>query len=621
MIKIRIIITAIAVVCGATAYCAQRSVIIDGVKYMLNDDSSVSCRAADKKSLVHVEILPLVAFDNLEYYVTRIDKNGFADCRSMKSVTVPNSVTTIGEHAFWDCHELESVVMPDNAEAIIPTGNYGFGRYGIFHGCRKLARARGTNVMYPRYLVYDAFYECKEVPFYNTIVELGSAAMTSTKLNTNFSDFALSRIKEPVETWQRKKEYETMAQWESRVTEANRKKMIDEAISSARNEYVKTFAPASLTGKLEKYNADFGFFPIYTGSMGELYAKVPATEADAFAASWDKVEIRPVYGILDDRIAVLSCTFAINDKEYGCANVYDEDPIGELALNITPLASVREFELMAQSGTQPVEHAIKYDIDAIDTEIPDGGTGNDMTFAVIIGNENYQRVSHVDYAMNDARIFAKYCGKTLGIPEKNIRTYYDATFGDIVAAIDDIRSICSAYKGKARVIFYYAGHGIPDDSNRSAYILPIDANGISTEVCYPLGRLYSELSGLEAESVVAFIDACFSGSLRGEGMLASARGVKLRPRDAAVTGNLVVLSAASGDQSAFPYHEKSHGMFTYYLLDKLKSTAGDASLGDIAGYVIEEVSRQSIVDNGKSQIPNAKWSLSLNDTWKDIKLK
>lgn len=511
--------------------------------------------------------------------------------------------------------------MPDNAEAKIPSGNYGFGRYGIFHGCRKLSRARGTNVMYPRYLIYDAFYECKEVPFYNTILELGSAVMTKTQLNTTFSDFAINRIKEPVETWQRKKEYETMAQWESRVTDSNRKKMIEEAISSARNEYIKTFAPVSLSGKLEEYNSDFGFFPIYAGAMGELYAKVPAAEAQHFAEEWDNVQINPVYGILDDRLAVLSCTFVLNDKEYGCVNIYNEDPIDELALNITPLASVQEFERMAQSGNVTSSPIIKYDIDAIDTEIPDGGKLNDHTFAVIIGNENYQRVSKVDYAMNDARIFAKYCNKTLGIPEKNIRTFYDSTFGDIVAAIDDIKSICTAYKGDVKVIFYYAGHGIPDDSNRSAYILPIDANGISTETCYPLGRLYSELSTLEAESVIAFIDACFSGSIRGDGILASSRGVKLRPRDIAVNGNLVVLSAATGDQSAFPYHEKNHGMFTYYLLDKLKSTSGNASLGDISDYVIEQVSKRSIVDNGKSQTPNAKWSMSISDTWKDLKLK
>ena len=66
--------------------------------------------------------------------------------------------------------------------------------------------------------------------------------------------------------------------------------------------------------------------------------------------------------------------------------------------------------------------------------------------------------------------------------------------------------------------------------------------------------------------MVTLIDACFSGSLRGEGMLASARGIKLKPRDVKIGGNMVVISAASGDQTALPFPEKSHGLFTYFLL-------------------------------------------------------
>ena len=285
------------------------------------------------------------------------------------------------------------------------------------------------------------------------------------------------------------------------------------------------------------------------------------------------------------------------------------------------LSAIREYEqMMASNQSEGQTSKKRFDPDVIDIEIPATDVNNSNTFAVIIGNEDYQRVAPVDYAMNDARIFAKYCNRTLGIPESNIRTYYNSTFGDIVAAMDDIKSISQAYNGDLNVIFYYAGHGVPDESNRNAYLLPIDATGTQPEVCYSLDKLYSQLGELDAHSVVAFIDACFSGSLRGEGMLASARGIKLRPRDVSASGNLVVMSAASADQSAFPYPEKNHGLFTYFLLKRLNDTKGNVAIGDLADYIVSEVSRQSIVENKKAQKPTVKWSNAMNDTWRNVKL-
>ncbi len=223
--------------------------------------------------------------------------------------------------------------------------------------------------------------------------------------------------------------------------------------------------------------------------------------------------------------------------------------------------------------------------------------------------------------MNDARIFAKYCERTLGIPESNIRTYYDATFGDILAAMDDVKNIADAFNGDIDIIFYYAGHGMPDESNRNAFLIPIDATGTQPEACYPLSRLYGQLSELKAKSVVAFIDACFSGSLRGDGMLASARGIKIKPREIPAKGNLVVLSAASGDQTAFPYHEKGHGLFSYYLIKKINESKGEATLGEIADYVSSEVAKQAVVVNQKPQTPGVKASLDLGTAWRELRLR
>ena len=84
---------------------------------------------------------------------------------------------------------------------------------------------------------------------------------------------------------------------------------------------------------------------------------------------------------------------------------------------------------------------------------------------------------------------------------------------------------------------------------------------------------------------------------------------------------MVVFSAAQGDETAYPYQDKKHGMFTYYLLKKLKDTKGLVSLGDLSDYVTSEVKRQSIVSNGKMQTPIAVPSLSVSGTWKSNRLR
>ena len=53
-------------------------------------------------------------------------------------------------------------------------------------------------------------------------------------------------------------------------------------------------------------------------------------------------------------------------------------------------------------------------------------------------------------------------------------------------------------------------------------------------------------------------------------MLASARGVAIKVKQTIPVGNMVVFTAAQGDETAYPYKEEEHGLFTYYLLKKLQ---------------------------------------------------
>ena len=615
----KLLLTACFAVVATVAMAAD--VVIDNIRYeIIKGQQAVSCRADKPKELTVVEIPARVQVDRRFYPVTQIEEKGFQKCKNLTSIVIPSTVNYIGKGAFWDCTNLESVVLPDRCVTVISEGSYGFGEYGIFRNCKSLKRMRGTNMMYPQYMVLDAIFNCKEVPAYAALQNIDPADIDKVgNMDARFSVYAKENYFPALEQWQKRKSYETMAQWETRVNDKNRKRMIDEAVGEARSEFLKMFSPSSMKGILEDYDGVNQLYPVYMGDMGTVYASVPAEEAEAFAKNWKNAKVTPEYGIIDDGVGIVNCSFEVGDKTYTSPRAYTEDDFDQLMLLLTPLASLREYENQMTARETKAAEKKTYAPDEVDIQIPATLEERKHTFAVIIGNENYQRVAKVDFAQNDARVLAKYFTRTLGIPETNVRTYYDATYGDIIAAVEDIKAITEAFNGDVDVIFYYAGHGIPDESNRSAYLLPVDAHGSSTESCYPISKLYDELGNLNARHTVAILDACFSGSLRGDGMLASARGVKLKPKEVPASGNLVILSAASGDQTAYPYEEKNHGLFSYYLIKKLHDTEGNVTLGELAEYVRDNVSQQAITVNKKPQLPTVKWSDGLNDEWQNIK--
>lgn len=256
----------------------------------------------------------------------------------------------------------------------------------------------------------------------------------------------------------------------------------------------------------------------------------------------------------------------------------------------------------------------------VDENIPVADRANNNTFALIIANEHYTQVAAVPFALNDGKVFREYCMKTLGLGQKNIRYIPDATGNQIKAGVNWLASVTEAFDNP-QVIVYYAGHGIPDEATKSAYLLPVDGNGSDVTTGYKLDNLYATLGSMPASRITVFMDACFSGSKREQGMLAEARGVALKSKSGVPQGNMVVFSAAQGDETAYPNREQQHGLFTYYLLKKLQETKGDISLKALGDYITKQVSQQSLLLNSKKQTPCVIPSSVVGTDWQAWKLK
>lgn len=448
-----------------------------------------------------------------------------------------------------------------------------------------------------------------------------------------FSAFAKSYVEAAVNKWQIKDDYETLAEYKARVTDKAREEKIKLLAQEAEGRYISEYgAKVQFDNlRLEKYDAENGVFLITSPDLGNMLLPVPRTnnEARNFENQWNAVKTdNPQFCIANDKLALAQLTFRTSaGKRYVYNNdaslTYQNTQINYNfeAVDMSGLTA-QASQNQVQAGPKIVNNSVNVGKSDIDTDIPVAKKANENLFAVIISNENYRRESKVQFANNDGQAFRNYCVKTLGCPEKNVHYVADATYNDLKAEVDWMKTVADAYGGKAKMIFYYAGHGVPDEATKSAYLLPVDGYGSNISTGYSLDNLYATLGTLPAQQVTVFLDACFSGSQRdGTTMASSARGVAIKAKNSVPKGNMVVVSAATGNETAYPYKEKGHGLFTYFLLKKLKESKGNVDYGELVDYVQSEVSKKSIVENNKSQTPTYSASPAVVDQWRKWNFK
>jgi len=256
----------------------------------------------------------------------------------------------------------------------------------------------------------------------------------------------------------------------------------------------------------------------------------------------------------------------------------------------------------------------------VDRDIPQTENRNSHRYAIVIGNQDYHSYQNglkveqdVPFATEDANVFKQYCQRTLGIEESNIVLLNNATAAKMNQEIDFITRLAER-DAQAEIVFYFSGHGFPDENTKEPYLIPVDVNASSLRDALSLYELYGKLTATGANRVTVFLDACFSGGGRNAGLIAS-RGIRVTPKKDALTGNIVVFSATSADQTALPYSEKQHGMFTYYLLKKFKDSRGECSYSELYDYLNRNVGNSSLRVNRKDQTPEVNTSPQVQDSW------
>ena len=263
----------------------------------------------------------------------------------------------------------------------------------------------------------------------------------------------------------------------------------------------------------------------------------------------------------------------------------------------------------------------------VDKDIPQNSIKYPKRYALIIGNEDYSSRQtglsaevNVAFAINDAITFKEYAINTFGIEEQNCFLLTNATAGEMSQKIELISQILSRLGENGELIFYYAGHGFPDEKTKIPYLIPVDVSATNLQTAIKLTDIYNKFSQTKAKRISIFLDACFTGGGRDQGLIA-ARGVKRIPKQDIISGNMVVFTATSEEQSALPYKEKQHGIFTYFLLKKLQESKGEVTYGEIEKYLKEIISLESLKINNKAQDPKVNVSSDAQNIWSTWKIK
>ncbi|WP_125869863.1 LamG-like jellyroll fold domain-containing protein [Williamwhitmania taraxaci] len=124
-----------------------------------------------------------------------------------------------------------------------------------------------------------------------------------------------------------------------------------------------------------------------------------------------------------------------------------------------------------------------------------------------IGKSSWSDNLNKDILLDDIRVYNRV------LSEAEIQALNNQS--RMMQNLDLISKIAQACDGKAELIFYYAGHGLPDEQTKEPLLIPVDVNGTDLSFAVKMADVYRKLTENPSKRVTAFIDACFSGGVSG----------------------------------------------------------------------------------------------------------
>lgn len=134
-------------------------------------------------------------------------------------------------------------------------------------------------------------------------------------------------------------------------------------------------------------------------------------------------------------------------------------------------------------------------------------TTEEKYYALIIGNNDYEKLEDLDNAVNDAKDLEKVLNEKYGFETTLLLNQKsDET-------VDAIIEFTQNRKKNDNILIFYAGHGQLVKKQKRGYWLPVDAGEKQDSKWLSNNNIKDLIASSEAKHILLIIDSCFSGSL------------------------------------------------------------------------------------------------------------
>ncbi|PYM20661.1 MAG: hypothetical protein DMD78_20410 [Candidatus Rokuibacteriota bacterium] len=241
-------------------------------------------------------------------------------------------------------------------------------------------------------------------------------------------------------------------------------------------------------------------------------------------------------------------------------------------------------------------------------------------WAVVIGVGQYDHPSipRLKYTVADAEGIYEMLISVAGFKKEHVLLLTDKS--DKKPTLKNIKWALGTFLARSArkddtVLIFFAGHGAPETDPRglerdglAKYLIPADAEEDDLySSALPMDELQTIFGRIEAERVVAFLDACYSGAAGGRTF--SARKTRATGIDDLFLERLTrskgraIITASRPTEVSIELGELGHGLFTYYLIQGLKGAAdlnrdGIISLQELYEYLEQQVTAKSRAAGG-----------------------
>jgi serine/threonine protein kinase len=257
-----------------------------------------------------------------------------------------------------------------------------------------------------------------------------------------------------------------------------------------------------------------------------------------------------------------------------------------------PLLAIAAWAALRPAGPDPAAAA-----STAATAVPAAGStaagpvffGN--YYAVVIGNDNYDRLPKLESAVRDAQTLGDLLERRYGFQVTRVLD------GKRSAIMDALYDQIDQRTARDTLLIFFAGHG--KFENDVAYWLPTDADPNRTSAWLSTGSEINQtvIGKIKARHVLVIADSCYAGAMSGgrEDLATAAEPGMSREQTIArlVERPSRLVLASGGITPVLDSTRTGHSVFTGALLDRLEGNADLLEVSKVFAAIRDEVKQRS----------------------------